>query len=58
LFWLDLGNLPKQSVLVVSQVASVNKADLSEHIGRLSAERVEQALDGLRFQQAAFFRRA
>jgi mRNA interferase MazF len=55
---LDLGegNLPRRSVLVVSQVASVKKAELGEYIGRLRAERVEQVLDGLRFQQASFFR--
>jgi len=54
---LDLGegNLPKRSVLVVSQVSSVDKAQLGEHIGTLTAERVEQALAGLRFQQASFF---
>jgi mRNA interferase MazF len=50
------GNLPRRSVLVVSQVASVKKAELGEYIGRLRAERVEQVLDGLRFQQASFFR--
>ncbi len=49
------GNLPRRSVLVVSQVSSVKKAALGEFIGRLSERRVEQALDGLRFQQAAFF---
>jgi len=50
------GNLPRRSVLVVSRVASVKKAELGEYIGRLRAERVEQVLDGLRFQQASFFR--
>lgn len=49
------GSLPKQSVLVVSQVASVDKAKLGERIGALSAERVDQVLSGLRFQQASFF---
>ncbi len=54
---LDLGegNLPKQSVLVVSQVSSVEKAQFGEYIGTLSERRVEQILDGLRFQQASFF---
>ncbi len=51
------GNLPKQSVVVVSQVSSVDKARLGERIGSLSASRVEQILAGLRFQQASFFRR-
>jgi len=49
------GNLPKQSVVVVSQVSSVDKARLGERIGSLSDARVEQILDGLRFQQASFF---
>ena len=51
------GNLPKQSVVVVSQISSVDKARLGERIGTLSDERVEQILAGLRFQQASFFRR-
>ena len=49
------GNLPKQSVLIVSQVSSVNKTQLGEYIGTLSDRRVEQILDGMRFQQASFF---
>ncbi|MDI3288570.1 type II toxin-antitoxin system PemK/MazF family toxin [Polyangium sp. 15x6] len=51
------GNLPKQSVVVVSQVSSVEKARLGERIGALSDERVEQILSGLRFQQTSFFHR-
>jgi len=51
------GNLPKRSVVVVSQVSSVEKARLGERIGSLSDARVEQILAGLRFQQASFFRR-
>lgn len=51
------GNLPKQSVVVVSQVSSVEKARLGERIGALSDARVEQILAGLRFQQASFFNR-
>ena len=51
------GNLPKQSVVVVSQVSSVDKARLGERIGSLSDERVEQILAGLRFQQVSFFGR-
>jgi len=49
------GNLPKQSVVVVSQVSSTEKAKLGAHIGQLSGDRVEQILAGLRFQQASFF---
>lgn len=49
------GGLGKQSVVVVSQVLSVEKARLGERIGTLSPERVEQVLAGLRFLQAAYF---
>ncbi|HYH97514.1 type II toxin-antitoxin system PemK/MazF family toxin, partial [Hyalangium sp.] len=51
------GNLPQQSVVVVSQVSSVDKARLGERIGSLSDTRVEQILAGLRFQQVSFFER-
>lgn len=50
------GNLPKQSVIVVSQLSSVPKSSLGDYIGSLSSERVAQVLAGIRFQQAAFFR--
>jgi len=51
------GNLSKLSVVVVSQVSSVDKSRLGERIGVLSQERVDQVLAGLRFQQASFFDR-
>ncbi len=51
------GNLPKQSVVVVSQVSSVDKSSLGELIGSLSETRVEQILTGLRFLQRAFLTR-
>lgn len=51
------GDLPKQSVVVVSQISSVDKACLGERIGSLSDARVEQILAGLRFQQVSFFGR-
>lgn len=51
------GGLPKQSVVVVSQIASVPKARLGERIGKLSSDRVEEILRGLKFQQTAFFGR-
>jgi mRNA interferase MazF len=56
---LDAGeaSLPKQSVVVVGQVSSVDKGVLGERIGSLSDARVEQILEGLRFQQTLFFRR-
>jgi mRNA interferase MazF len=50
------GGLPRQSVVVVSQIESVEKGRLGPRIGALSAARVEQILAGLRFQQASFFR--
>jgi mRNA interferase MazF len=49
------GGLPQQSVIVVSQVSSVDKARLGAQIGTLSDRRVEQVMAGLRFQQASFF---
>ena len=51
------GNLPTQSVVVVSQVSSVDKSRLGERVGSLPDGRVEQILAGLRFQQASFFGR-
>jgi mRNA interferase MazF len=56
---LDVGeaNLPEHSVVVVSQISSVDKARLGERIGALSSARVEQILAGLRFQQVSFFER-
>jgi len=56
---LDEGeaNLPKQSVAVVSQVSTVEKIELGAYIGTLTAERVQQLLDGLTFQQRSFFDR-
>ncbi len=41
-------NLPKQSVVVVSQVFTVDKAQLGEFIGALSKKRMRQILDGLK----------
>lgn len=51
------GGLPRQSVVVVSQISSVDKAVLGARIGSLSQERVDQILAGLGFQQASFFAR-
>ena len=44
-------NLPKQSVVVVSQVSTVDKMQLGEYIGSLNEQRVNQILAGLRFLQ-------
>jgi len=48
---LDEGNLPKQSIVVVSQVSTVEKSQIGEYIGRLSKERVKQILAGMQFIQ-------
>jgi len=50
------GGLAKQSVVIVSQISSVERSQLRELVGSLSAARVDQIVDGLRFQQASFFR--
>jgi mRNA interferase MazF len=48
---LDEGeaDLSKQSVIVVSQVSIVDKAQLGEYIGTLTEQRVQQVLAGMRF---------
>jgi mRNA interferase MazF len=38
-------------------VSVVARAQLGQYIGSLSQERVEQILDGMRFQQKSFFQR-
>lgn len=48
------GGLPQRSVVVVSQILSVDKTQLGAKMGSLSTERVHQILDGLRFQQRTF----
>ena len=40
-------NLPKQSVVNVSQIFTIDKRDLEERIGSLSRKRVQQILDGI-----------
>ena len=44
----DEADLPKQSVVVVSQLFTVDKSQLDEYSGTLSARRVRQILDGIR----------
>ncbi len=41
-------NLPKQSVVNVSQVFTVDKSQLDEHIGTLSSKRVREILGGIK----------
>ncbi len=45
-------NLPRQSVVVVSQISTVNKTQLGEYIGTLSDQRVQQILAGMQFLQS------
>ena len=41
------GNLPKRSVVNVSQIFTVAKWELEAHLGTLTSRRVQQILDGL-----------
>lgn len=41
-------NLKKDSVVNISQLVTVDKADLGERIGRLSAARVREIISGIR----------
>lgn len=51
------GDLPRQSVVVISQIDAVDKGRLGARIGSLAPARVDQILAGLRMQQVSFFRR-
>ena len=44
-------NLPKQSIVIVSQVSTVEKAQLGEFIGSLNEQRIQQILAGMLFLQ-------
>lgn len=44
----DEANLPKQSVVNVSQIFTVDKSQLDEYIGTLSSARIRQILAGIR----------
>jgi mRNA interferase MazF len=41
-------NLPKKSVINISQIFTVNKSDLSEKIGTLTRERFSQVYEGIK----------
>ena len=41
------GNLPKRSVVNISQIFAVSKSDLGEKFGKLSAGRMRQILRGI-----------
>lgn len=55
--FLDVGeaNLPRQSVVEVSKVSTINKTQLGAYIGALSAERIKQILAGMRFLHKSYF---
>src|SRR5690348_11720481 len=44
-------HLPRQSVVVVSQVSVVDKTQLGEYIGSLTRQRINQILNGMQFLQ-------
>ena len=50
---LDNGeaNLARQSVVVVSQVSTIDKTQLGKHIGTLTTQRINQILAGMQFLQ-------
>ena len=55
-FWnilLDPGeaNLPKHSIIIVSQVSTVQKSELWEYIGTLSKERIDQIFSEMKLIQ-------
>lgn len=41
-------NLPKQSIVLISQIYTVDKEQVGDYIGSLSAKRIRQILEGLR----------
>lgn len=51
------GGLPQRSVIVVSQISSVEKSHLGAKVGSVCADRVDQAVAGLRFLQRTYFER-
>lgn len=50
-------NCDTTATLGLGRLASVAIEELGEYIGRLSFERVSQILEGIRFQQRAYFQR-
>jgi mRNA interferase MazF len=50
---LEVGeaNLPKQSIVVVSQMSTVSKAQLGEYVGSLTEARIHQIVAGMQFLQ-------
>jgi mRNA interferase MazF len=50
------GNLPKRSVVISSQISSIDKSQLGERIGSICGTRVDQVIAALRFLQVSYFR--
>lgn len=44
----DEADLPKQSVVVISQILTIDKSELIDKIGTLSKERVTEILEGIK----------
>jgi mRNA interferase MazF len=44
----DEANIPRQSVVLISQIFTVDKSQLAEYIGTLSKHRIGQILEGIR----------
>lgn len=42
-------NLPKPSVVVISQMLTVDKSELRDKIGTLSKRRIEEIVEGIKF---------
>jgi len=51
----DEADLPRQSVVEVAKVSSVEKAQLGAYIGSLSEQRIQQILAGVRFLERSYF---
>lgn len=47
-------NLPRQSVVEVSKVSTLEKSQLGDYIGTLDERRISQILAGMRFVQTSF----
>ena len=46
------GNVARQSVVVVSQISTIDKTQLGEYIGSLTEQRIQEILAGMQFLQS------
>ena len=51
------GNLPKQSIIIVSGLETLNKSELTDYVGTVSKKRIKQIFDGIKFLQLSYFDR-